>query len=261
MARCDGTKGQQTGQPRPFRCPARQQWPSAPPASLHHPPFIVATRQTFPFSRTPDTDLIGRRYCYAYYAPDIPMNRDRNPAFRRSRRLSSCQWSTLYVSSLEIMNICFSFFFKRKKIGYNTCSFYFFFYCVRQDFSLSVDRNIFQGERDGGKNLLGWRIVLGNDFFFFETSWMKCSKDRWDGGGPLGGSTKFLIDRGRFDTLRRVDQKVVLLEIQEINERVEKLAKRVLYKLVIKTLHNYRWNYSFTFINKNETMKNRSRSR
>lgn len=57
----------------------------------HHPPFIVATRQTFPFSRTPDTDLIGRRYCYAYYAPDIPMNRDRNPAFRRSRRLSSCQ--------------------------------------------------------------------------------------------------------------------------------------------------------------------------
>lgn len=167
MARCDGTKGQQTGQPRPFRCPARQQWPSAPPASLHHPPFIVATRQTFPFSRTPDTDLIGRRYCYAYYAPDIPMNRDRNPAFRRSRRLSSCQWSTLYVSSLEIMNICFSFsFLKRKEIGYNTCSFYFFFYCVRQDFSLSVDRNIFQGERDGGKNLLGWRIVLGNDFFF-----------------------------------------------------------------------------------------------
>lgn len=25
------------------------------------------------------------------------------------------------------MNICFSFFFKRKEIGYNTCSFYFFF--------------------------------------------------------------------------------------------------------------------------------------
>lgn len=176
---------------------------------------------------------------------------------------------------LKLWIFVFLFFFKRKEIGYdiyicciyviffeNTCSFYFFFYCVRQDFSLSVDRNIFQGERDGGKNLLGWRIVLGNDFlFFFETSWMKCSKDRWDGGGPLGGSTKFLIDRGRFDTLRRVDQKVVLLEIQEINERVEKLAKRVLYKLVIKTLHNYRWNYSFTFINKNETMKKRSRSR
>lgn len=160
-------------------------------------------------------------------------------------------------SGMIFIFVVFMWFFLKIRVR-----FIFFFYCVRQDFSLSVDRNIFQGERDGGKNLLGWRIVLGNDFlFFFETSWMKCSKDRWDGGGPLGGSTKFLIDRGRFDTLRRVDQKVVLLEIQEINERVEKLAKRVLYKLVIKTLHNYRWNYSFTFINKNETMKKRSRSR
>lgn len=65
---------------------------------------------------------------------------------------------------------------------------------------------------------------------------MKRRKDRRDGSGPLEGPTEFLIDRGRFHTLR-VDQKVVLLEIQEINERVEKL---VLYKLVIKTLHNYR---------------------
>lgn len=68
---------------------------------------------------------------------------------------------------------------------------------------------------------------------------MKRRKDRRDGSGPLEEPTEFLIDRGRFHTLR-VDQKVVLLEIQEINERVEKLVKIVLYKLVIKTLHNYR---------------------
>lgn len=61
---------------------------------------------------------------------------------------------------------------------------------------------------------------------------MKRRKDRRDGSGPLEGPTEFLIDRG-FHTLR-VDQKVVLLEIQEINERVEKLVKIVLYKLVIK---------------------------
>lgn len=60
---------------------------------------------------------------------------------------------------LEIMNIClFFFFFWRKEIIIFIvfmCSSYFSFSLVREDFSLSIDRNIFQGERDGGENLLG----------------------------------------------------------------------------------------------------------
>lgn len=59
-----------------------------------------------------------------------------------------------------------------------------------------------------------------------------------------GRSDRVLIDRERFDTLRRVDQKVALLEIQEINERVREISKdKCIYKLVTKIFiaeHNYR---------------------
>lgn len=67
-------------------------------------------------------------------------------------------------------------------------------------------------------------------FFFFSTL--------------RGRSDRVLIDRERFDTLRRVDQKVALLEIQEINERVREISKdKCIYKLVTKIFiaeHNYR---------------------
>lgn len=128
---------------------------------------------------------------------------------------------------LKLWIFVFLFFFKRKEIGYdiyicciyviffeNTCSFYFFFYCVRQDFSLSVDRNIFQGERDGGKNLLGWRIVLGNDFLFFfsrlrgwsvaRTDEMAAdhSEDRQSFWSIEGGSTLFGVSIKKLSSSR-----------------------------------------------------------
>lgn len=205
---------EQRGSKRANRAPfvVHQQWPAL--STIHRSP----TRQTFPlFFCTPDADLIGGP-CY-YYARWIEIS-----------------WWILYYSL--ILKIFVSFFEKEIFIFIafrGIIEIFFVLFVREEDFSLSVDnRNIFQGERGGGENLLGWRIVLF--FFFFSTL--------------RGRSDRVLIDRERFDTLRRVDQKVALLEIQEINERVREISKdKCIYKLVTKIFiaeHNYRWNYSFT---------------
>lgn len=160
MARRDGTKGQQTGQPRPFRCP------STMTCALHHHSSFTHASNIPPFL------LRHARYrsnwwTSCYYARWIEI----------SPFVTNLVLFTRFCD-LEIMNICFFFFFKEvfifivfRRINWNT---FRFIRSRRGFFSLSIDnRNIFQGERrGGGENLLGWRIVLFF-FFFFDTSWMK----------------------------------------------------------------------------------------
>lgn len=210
MARRDGTKGQQTGQPRPFRCP------STMTCALHHSSFTHASNIP-PF-------LLHARCRSNRWTVLLLRQMDRNLALRDESYIIRWSWKYLFL-------------FLRNRYLYllHLGGSFFVLFVREEDFSLSVDnRNIFQGERGGGENLLGWRIVL---FFFFFRS-------------LRGRSDRVLIDRERFDTLRRVDQKVALLEIQEINERVREISKdKCIYKLVTKIFiaeHNYRWNYSFT---------------
>lgn len=166
----------------------------------HLPPFIVATRQTFPFSCTPDTDLIGRRYCSAYQI-------SRWIVIQIFRRLSSYLRNDEFVCDLRSWNYEYLFLFsvqEKRRL----------FLLSRRFFSF--DRNIFQGERDGGKNLLGWRIVLGNDFFFLFSRLRGWSVARTDEMAAEDRPSFWSIEGA--STL--FDQKVVSSSrFREINER------------------------------------------
>lgn len=178
---------EQRGSKRANRAPfvVHQQWPAL--STIHRSP----TRQTFPlFFCTPDADLIGGP-CY-YYARWIEIS-----------------WWILYYSL--ILKIFVSFFEKQIFIFIafrGIIEIFFVLFVREEDFSLSVDnRNIFQGERGGGENLLGWRIVL---FFFFFRHFVDEATEFWsiEKGSTLFGVSIKKLPSSRFRKLMNAFEKL-----------------------------------------------------